>query len=254
MNQIFNIGNDKKDVRHYKDKDIIKILNNHGDCTSEFVSYETKTKIEGSFDEPTLKLFGALLNAYNYFKKILFINRLSPVVLTLNRNTKSAGYYMPSAWVVESQIILPEININPAMLQLEPQIVASILVHEACHHLQYMYGKPSRGGYHNKQFAKLMAYMGLMCSDTCMPGGKTTGQRMGHYIINGGLFEQAFQAMPREYLIPFTSYNGPKKLRHSPRSKNKIKYECPVCDTALWGKPNQNVGCLNCKTKLIAMR
>ena len=37
-----------------------------------------------------------------------------------------------------------------------------------------------------------MKEVGLYPSDTHEPGGKETGQRMGHYVIEGGLFAVAF--------------------------------------------------------------
>jgi len=42
-------------------------------------------------------------------------------------------------------------------------------------------------------------------SDTGAPGGKRIGQHMTHYIIKGGECEQAFNVMPQEYTLPFTS-------------------------------------------------
>ena len=96
-----------------------------------------------------------------------------------------------------------------------------------------------------------MSYLGLMCSDTFKPGGKTTGQRMGHYIIEGGRFEQAYLAMPKEYLLPFTSFTSPQKQTAIAINKNKIKYECTTCYTTVWGKPNLHVVCGECQSKLI---
>ena len=232
---------------------LTKVLPSLPPSFQNLLSYDTKTKIEGDYDEPTLKLFRALQNIYNFFKTALFENRLGPVILTLNRNSRLGGYYKHSAWVDESQIILPEINISPAMLSLGPMFVTSILVHESCHQLQYLYGKPGRNRYHNKQFAKIMSYLGLMCSDTFKPGGKTTGQRMGHYIIEGGRFEQAYLAMPKEYLLPFTSVPSSKTEKEvaTDISKIKIKYKCATCSTTLWGKPHQYVLCGKCNCALI---
>ena len=59
----------------------------------------------------------------------------------------------------------------------------STLVHEMCHLWQEDFGKPSRGGYHNRQWADKMIQVGLMPTDTGEPGGQLTGQRVTHYII-----------------------------------------------------------------------
>jgi predicted SprT family Zn-dependent metalloprotease len=226
-----------------------------------FVSYDTKVEIEDDYDATTLKLFGALQNAYNYFKKHLFKDKLSHVVLTLNRRTKSAGYYMHSAWVDEIDIILPEININPEMLRRGIKRVMSTLVHELCHHYQYLHGQPGRGRYHNKEFAKIMMHVGLICSDTGMPGGKQTGDRITHYITPNGPFEQFFDAMPKEYLIPFKSHEHTRLFRNGGGcirvdtdnnldSKNKVKFMCLNCGCAAWGKPALHISCDDCHIRM----
>jgi hypothetical protein len=66
----------------------------------------------------------------------------------------------------------------------------STLVHEMTHLDQRHFGKPSRAGYHNKEWAKLMRDVGLIPSDTGAPGDKEVGQRVSHYIEAGGRFER----------------------------------------------------------------
>ena len=53
----------------------------------------------------------------------------------------------------------------------------STLVHEMTHLQQQHFGKPSRSGYHNKEWGLLMRAVGLIPSSTGEPGGKETGQR-----------------------------------------------------------------------------
>lgn len=218
--------------------------------TLYFVEYDTKSTVEGSYDVTTLKLFGALSNAHNFFKQYLFNDLLCHVVLTLNRNTRSGGYYMHSAWIDENDFLMPEINISPAMLRHDPKIVMSVLVHELCHQFQYLHGKPGRGKYHNKQFAQLMQCIGLMCSATGLQGGKTTGERMSHYIIKGGRFETVFSSIPSDCLLPFQSFIHTPVSRQ-PSNKNKIKYRCSGCSAVAWGKPLLHLVCGDCDTKLI---
>lgn len=76
----------------------------------------------------------------------------------------------------------------------------STLVHEMCHLWQEDFGKPSRGGYHNRQWADKMIQVGLMPTDTGEPGGQLTGQRVTHYIIPDGKFEQVFKTLSSEDL------------------------------------------------------
>jgi hypothetical protein len=259
MAQRLNTDVSNRGVDKIERKSLIKVLQNLPTDTTNFVEYETKYKIEGNYDDTTLKLIIPYNNAHNFFKKYLFGDLLSGVVLALNRKTRSAGYYRPSGYLIEDSIIVPEININPKMLFLSPEEVMSILVHEQCHHFQYLHGNPGRGKYHNREFARLMEYIGLMCSATGLPGGKKTGESMSHYIIPGGRFEQACSAMPEEYMIPFkTLYdsallqdrtNG--KISESTYDKNKIKFMCPKCYCAAWGKPTLHISCNNCNNTML---
>ena len=96
-----------------------------------------------------------------------------------------------------------------------------------------------------------MEYIGLMCSDTGQPGGKQTGERMSFYVIPGGRFEQAVNAMPHELALPLRSFpRQQKRSRKSPGS-GKIKYQCVHCGIAAWGKPNLGLRCEACDTKLV---
>jgi hypothetical protein len=102
----------------------------------------------------------------------------------------------------------------------------STLVHEMCHSWQQHFGKPSRTGYHNRQWAAKMIEVGLMPSDTGAEGGKPTGQHMTHYIIDGGAFECAAD----ELLATGFRLNWQSAIwgtRPRPRGKNKVKYTCP---------------------------
>jgi predicted SprT family Zn-dependent metalloprotease len=216
------------------------------DKARSFASYDAKINVIGSYDQPTMALMSALQNASSYFNKELFNNSLSPVILTLNRNARSWRYYMPLAWSNESGDNIPEINISPSILQLPPDEVMGTLVHEMAHHFHELFGTPGQGGYHNKEFSRIMFAVGLMTSATGRPGGKPMGRSMSHYIIEGGRFEEALKSMPKEYLLPFKSFPLRKKLRHVSANKNKLKYQCESCNAAAWGKPNLNIRCEDC--------
>ena len=99
-----------------------------------------------------------------------------------------------------------EININPVYMAMATDLnICQTLVHEMVHLWQYEFGKPSRAGYHNKEWAAKMEVVGLMPSDTGKPGGKKTGQQMDDYPIEKGKFEKAFKKMPKDILLPFKS-------------------------------------------------
>lgn len=120
--------------------------------------------------------------------------------------------YVPSRWGVRlfrrqplergraGKKVVHEISINPDFMNREDRDWHSTLVHEMCHLWQEDFGRPSRGGYHNSQWADKMIQVGLMPSDTGEAGGKRTGQSITHYIIPGGKFEQVFNTLSREDL------------------------------------------------------
>lgn len=138
-----------------------------------------------------------------------------------------------------------EISLNPDLLFRPIVDVMSTLVHEITHLWQEEFGQPSRGGYHNAEWAQKMEAIGLMPSHTGKPGGRRTGQQMSHYVIEGGPFEVAFQAMPSEYLLPWQS-GIIAASRQSDR--NKATYLCPGgCGTRVWGRPHLSIACGVCQ-------
>jgi predicted SprT family Zn-dependent metalloprotease len=127
-----------------------------------------------------------------------------------------------------------------------PAQILSTLVHEMTHLEQHHFGAPSRGGYHNKEWGMLMERVGLMPSDTGEVGGKRTGQRVSHYVVEGGAFDLAFKA--RTFVVP---YFDRQEETETTRKKRKVAYTCPVCDDEVWGKPEVRVHCGKCG--LVAM-
>lgn len=236
---------------------------------SQGLSYDAIAEIVIGCAYVTTQQACAITGAFNHFNECLFNDSLSQVYLAFNRRFRSMGHYKPKAWRGTSAAIVPEININPSTLHLEAVEAYSTLVHEMAHHAQFLFGRPSGGGYHNEQFARLMFSVGLMCSNTGVPGGKTTGRQMTHYIVPGGPFECAFKEMPKEFLAPFKpvererSVAVPLAVKNNPNGivgtktladPNKTKYTCS-CGNKVWGRPNMNVICGDCmKSFLIVQR
>jgi predicted SprT family Zn-dependent metalloprotease len=249
-----NEGNYNK--RTNKTMGFIEFSNYLNDLSTKNVAYETIVKLVGNYDDTTVELFSALQNAYNYFRTNLFNSHLAPVVLVLNRKARSMGYYRPYAWKAHNDGVIPEININPSILYLPAIEVMQTLVHEMCHHFQYLFGRPGKRGYHNKQFSRIMFSVGLMCSSTGQPGGKITGRSIADYAIAGGLFDTVFMRMPEEFILPFKPYEQEVFLEletreeNAAKDKNKIKYSCPICKINAWGKPDLKLICGVCNKPL----
>lgn len=204
-------------------------------------------KIKG---DPTRDQFAAYSAMYDYFNRTLFGGRLSPVFLNFSRaSARTRGFFAPSRWA-QGASATHEISLCPAHLALRPaKDTASTLVHEMVHAWQEEHGKPGRGRYHNQEWADEMKAIGLQPSDTGEVGGAETGDSMTHYIVKGGAFDLAFDAMPAACQLPWTSFELEKSK--SKRKASKVKFTCPTCSVNAWGKPALSLMCGECEEHMV---
>ncbi len=206
------------------------------------------------YDAPTLAMFGSLQTMWNYLNDTLFSGRLEGVLLNLSRhNPRTLGFFAPDRWEDGTDKRVSEISLNPSNLKHRtPEQIVSTLAHEMLHCGQHqrpdLYGTPSRS-YHNRAFADAAESIGLMTSDTGLPGGRRVGPRMTHCVIEGGAFQRAFQAMPSEWFLPFTC--GERTDRTTGKGgkggdASKKRYQCPGCRTRFWGKSGISAICTPC--------
>lgn len=225
---------------------------------------------------PTEQQFSSLNQAYQYFNRELFGGQLPGCILNFSRKRNAHGFMAAGRWrkIGEQSHTTHEIALTHITLHREPKLVFSTLVHEQVHLWQVEFGNPSRSGYHNQEWAEKMEEIGLMPSENGEPGGKKTGQHMTHYIISGGMYELAFDKIPPDFLLPFTSLEGDvmnslltgaplpagveltagKKGKGTPlpsTARNKTKYNCPGCKSNVWGKPSMNLICGNCNETFV---
>lgn len=190
--------------------------------------------------------WGAYERMYQWFNSQLWKGQLASAILNFSRKNNTRGFFAPARWT-RGQHRAHEISINPDLLQSRaPREVASTLVHEMCHLWQHDHGKPSRNGYHNAEWAREMVRVGLMPSDTGEPNGRQVGQRVTHYIVDGGPFALAYEAMPHEYLLPWLAAPEVAAKKREREAKSKTKYVCPSCDANVWGKPELQIACIAC--------
>ena len=200
---------------------------------------------------PTSSQFNKYQHLYNYFNEQLFKQKLPPCLLILSRKiAKVSGHFSKNRWQDSEGNTAHEINLNPVYIAKSTDLeICQTLVCEMVHLWQQEYGKPSRPGYHNKQWAAKMESIGLTPSHTGQPGGKRTGQKMSHYPSLGGLFLEAFNKRPEKLRLPLKSMelidgvvyingvpaeeNGQETLK---KSRNRVKYAC-ACPIHIWGKP-----------------
>ncbi len=209
--------------------------------------------------EPSKQLYEFLNGAYANFNQNLFENRLPNCVIVLHRNKGAAGYFWQDAWSErrEGQYgpfqRTHEIALNPDCFRTQTTTeIMQTLVHEMCHLEQAIYGNPSRTGYHNAEWAAMMEAVGLIPSDTGLPGGKRTGQRMSDYPAPGGRFERECQIYVDvlEFKVPWQAETDERPNAASKRA-SKTKYICPECNSKAWAKPETKLICGECEVPLL---
>lgn len=198
--------------------------------------------------KPTRDTYTQLDNAYDYFNRKLFAGKLPPCVMTLHRRKGAYGYFWGDTWSEREGVRrTDEIALNPETFHGRSlQEVLSTLVHEMCHLQQHHFGKPSRTGYHNREWATMMEAVGLIASDTGQYGGKTTGQHMSHYIASGGAFETTCTALlAKGFTIPWQAMTRDEE-KAKKKAASKTKYTCITCDVNAWAKPDTALICGDC--------
>lgn len=200
----------------------------------------------------TLDQYKNLDDAYKYFNKHLFEDKLPECLITLNRKARARGYYWHEKFQSrESNERISEIGLNPDTFDDRSDIdILSTLGHEMAHVQQFVLGDPPRKGYHNWEFANLMEEIGLMTSSNGEPNGKRVGQSMSHYIIEGGKFEKVAKA----FLLSgnkfyWNSIVESKEAKE--RKKTREKFTCPTCMMSAMAKKTAKLICGECEVKML---
>jgi hypothetical protein len=211
---------------------------------------------------PTQKTYDSLNYAHGYFNDRLFGGSLSPCMITMQRSKKAYGYFAGGRFGVRAglapdaatagQDTTDEIALNPSTFaERTVTEILSTLAHEMAHQWQQQHGKPSRTGYHNKQWAAKMREIGLVPSSTGQPGGKEIGQRVSHYIATGGAFAEACADLLNSghvelaYIERWQDETTRKK-----KAASKTKYTCPECAANAWAKPETKLICGECDEEM----
>lgn len=185
---------------------------------------------------PTIETYPELQRVFNFFNEHLFDGKLSAPLFVLESSVRFAGYFSKDKYVsADGTRKTHQIALNPAAFH-ESSIKdnLSTILHEMCHQYQSEYGKEPRRCYHDRQWADYMEERGLIPSDTGLPGGKRTGQRMNHYIEQGGKFDKlAEQLIAEGFSFAWHDPHTLTRYREQKRLKSIAKKKA---DTA----PNEN--------------
>jgi hypothetical protein len=205
-----------------------------------------------------------LLGAFSHLNGELFGSELPDCLVTVRAKGSSQGFYHAKRFAAlkDRTVFTDEIAMNPALFPVRPlRDIASTFVHEMVHHWQEHFGTPPRTGYHDKQWAAKMRSIGLMPSDTEAVGGRQTGYRMSHYIIEGGAFALSFERLEASgWQIGWGDAptvagasggeSGGKGAAESPKSKRE-RFVCPSCGLKMYGPRRADLTCNPCGRLLL---
>jgi predicted SprT family Zn-dependent metalloprotease len=215
-------------------------------------------------NEPTPQAYQELQDAYRFLNERLFSDRLPNCLITLQRRARTYGYFCFRRFENRSGNRTDEIALNPVYFAAHTESgILSTLVHEMVHLQQYHFGTPSRRGYHNREFAELLIAVGLYPSATGEPGGRETGDRVSHYIVEDG----PFQKVCSEFLdsgFRFSwldssriSDEGPPRTSKAQPGQtdrsNRWKYTCPTCRLNAWARPSVVLVCGTCHLPMLSV-
>lgn len=201
---------------------------------------------------PTHQTYNGLTAAYAFFNERLFAGRLPACLITMQRQNKAYGYFAGGRFGTrDGREVTDEIALNPSHFKARTtEESLSTLVHEMVHLWQHHFGKPSRSGYHNKEWAAMMKTVGLTPSDTGAPGGRETGQRVSHFIAAGGAFARACTELRKSGVeLRYVELWDDEATRKK-KAASKTRYTCPDCGVNAWAKPGVQLVCGDCDLAL----
>ena len=202
--------------------------------------------------------------AFDHLNGKLFDGELISPMLVLTRNQNVIrGYFAPDRWHNEDGNTIHEISLNANAMNDDVFMLMNVLIHEIVHLWQYDFGKISRPGYHNKQFAEKCKEIGLSFK------GPETGQAVETHIVPGGRAYEAVASLPESAILPWMSGNFEEKEkadqkkenqggggngRRQSRSGKRAKYTCPECGLNAWAKQRASLLCGECDRLLVEQK
>ena len=153
--------------------------------------------------------------------------------------------------MAETTDVYDEIAINPATVNRPPRDVLGTLLHEMCHIWQFNFGKTSRNGYHNAQWANKMLEVGLRPINAKNPD-RMTGQACTHAIEVEGVADRIFATIVDEFGADLVIELPCAKTAKKKPKNSKVKFTCPECGANAWGKDSLHITCADCDQPMLS--
>jgi hypothetical protein len=190
---------------------------------------------------PTSDTYAVLQDAYDLFNRELFDNTLPECLITLSNELKRArGFYRGEGMANEAG---DAIALNPyTFYGRSDREIYSTLAHEMVHLWQHHFGVQKTRSHHNKEWGVKMDELGLTPTSTGKPGGKRTGRKVTHMIVDHGPFCKA----ELKFKGKITWRGKSQVSAGTGRGNKRVKHTCPNCDTNAYSKPGVALLCGNC--------
>jgi predicted SprT family Zn-dependent metalloprotease len=202
------------------------------------ISYDTKPR--------PIAEYATFQQAYDHFNVALFAGSLPDCLITLQRKKGARGYFWGAIFAARiGDGATDEIAMNPETFDRPDEAILSTLAHEMCHVWQHHHGKPTRNGYHNREWAAKMRFIGLIPSHT--------GQKMMHYIDPGGSFAaEAARLISDGFVLRWQAQSQGASASATAKKKraSKTKYTCCDCRANAWAKPDARLLCGDCGIRM----
>lgn len=202
------------------------------------------------------RTYEVLHAAFDHFNGELFDGSLPPAILVLHRKRGANGYFHDGQWRLRGEAEdgeggLPEIALNPQTMGRSAREVLATLAHEMAHHWDALFGKVPASG-HGPTWAAKMDEIGLTPTSTGQPGGKRTGRKVTHMIVDDGPFDRAcaefLTANPDAVgIFAITAPKAEKK-----KDLSKVKFTCPCCNANAWAKHTTRIVCGECDEEMVS--
>lgn len=171
-----------------------------------------------------IKQLESLNKMYNLINEKFFDNKLSKVIITLQKDSKAYGYFtIKKIWTLSDGTQQHEINISADYLQRDKYKLCGTLLHEMTH----LYAEQNKiqdtsrqGRYHNKMFKQLAEKDGLLTIELADGIGWSSTystEKFKEFIDNSKIdFLNLYRA-------------SVEKLPKTAEKKQQYKFICPVC-------------------------
>ena len=182
-------------------------------------------------------LYEDLQKIYLHYKTRLFDRsdkKLPFCQINLCRKTSKSGFFVTERWINGEMIIIHEINLNPQILDLEAIKWHAILVFYMAQLWQYLFGtRAEEKGYCNMELVKNLEALGYIVQNAGGLGGKKSGRNISFEVSPVGLLYSAFLDCPIKE-VEFQPL--PEEEEKKKKKEKKTKYQCPSCNSNMWGK------------------